>query len=163
MVRVPTERDIGIDGFVQVTDDGGRPTGDIFGVQVKSGFSYLRSTGGAVSVDDHGDLWKYASSPVIAVVHDPATGGMWWANASDALNHDPNLTTVAVTTPLPTGDQDVMPLLRSVRLHADFRFGVPRGIGSNDVDEQVAAAWQSVPTASLVLPRRSQAGTQSRP
>jgi hypothetical protein len=29
MVRVPTERDIGIDGFVQVTDDEGKPTGDV--------------------------------------------------------------------------------------------------------------------------------------
>jgi hypothetical protein len=144
MVRVPTERDIGIDGFVQVTDDEGKPTGDVFAVQVKSGASYLRATGGAVPVDDHRELWKNASSPVIAVIHDPATGAMWWANASDELDHNPILTTVAVTTPLPAGDQDVMPLLRSVRLHADFRFGVPRGIGSADVDEQVAAAWQSL-------------------
>lgn len=144
MVRVPTERDIGIDGFVQVTDGDGKPTGDVFAVQVKSGSSYLRTAGGAVPVDDHRDLWKHASSPVIAVVHDPASGAMWWSNASDALDHDPHLTMVAVTAPLPAGDQDVMPLLRSVRLHADFRFGVPRGIGSTDVDEQVAAAWQSL-------------------
>jgi hypothetical protein len=144
MVRVPTERDIGIDGFVQVTDDAGKPTGDVFAVQVKSGASYLRATGGAAPVDDHGELWKHASSPVIAVIHDPVTGAMWWANVSDALDRDPNLTTVAVTTPLPAGDQGVMPLLRSVRLHADFRFGVPRGIGSTDVDEQIAAAWQSL-------------------
>src|SRR5690606_29372662 len=129
-------------GFVQVTDGDGKPTGDVFAVQVKSGASYLRATGGAVPVGDHRELWRHASSPVIAVVHDPASGSMWWANASDALDNDPNLTTVAVTTPLPEGDQDVMPLLRSVRLHADFRFGVPRGIGSTDVDEQVAAAWQ---------------------
>jgi len=144
MVRVPTERDIGIDGFVQVTDDEGKPTGDVFAVQVKSGASYLRAIGGAVPVDDHRELWKHASSPVIAVVHDPATGAMWWANASDELDHDPNLTMVAVTAPLPAADQDVMLLLRSVRLHNDFRIGVPRGIGSTDVDEQVAAAWQSL-------------------
>lgn len=144
MVRVPTERDIGIDGFVQVTDDGGKPTGDVFAVQVKSGASYLRSTGGAVPVDGHGDLWRQASSPVIAVVHDTASGAMWWSNASDALDHNPKLTKVAVTTRLPEGDEDVMPLLRSVRLHADFRIGVPRGLGSTDVDEQVAAAWQSL-------------------
>ena len=61
-----------------------------------------------------------------------------------ALDRDPSLATIAVITPLPVDDQDVRPLLRSVRLHADFRFGVPRGIGSNDVDEQVAAAWQSL-------------------
>lgn len=144
MVRVPTERDIGIDGFVQVTDDEGDPTGDVFAVQVKSGASYLRATGGAVPVEDHRELWMYSSSPVIAVVHDPATGVMWWSNASDALDHEPNLTTVAVTTPLPAADQSVMPLLRSVRLRADFRSGVPRGIGSTDPDEQVAAAWQSL-------------------
>jgi hypothetical protein len=150
MVRVPTERDIGIDGFVQVTDDEGNPTGDIFAVQVKSGASYLRATGGAVPVDDHGAVWKHASAPVIAVVHDPATGAMWWSNASQALDDDPNLTSIAVTTPLPEPGQDVMPLLRSVRLHADFRFGVPRGIGSTDVDEQTGAAWQS-----LVLGLRS--------
>jgi hypothetical protein len=150
MVRVPTERDIGIDAFVQVTDDEGQPTGDVFAVQVKSGASYLRATGGAVPVGDHRKLWKHASSPVIAVVHDPATGAMWWANASDALDHDPNLTSIAVTTPLPAADQDVRALLRSVRLQADFRFGVPRGIGSTDVDEQVAAAWQA-----LVLAFRS--------
>jgi hypothetical protein len=143
MVRVPTERDIGIDGFVQVTDNQGHPTGDVFAVQVKSGSSYLRAVGGAVPVGDHRELWKHASSPVIAVVHDPATGAMWWANASDALDSEPDLKTIDVTTPLPAGD-DVMPLLRSVRLHADFRFGVPRGIGSTDVDEQVAAAWQSL-------------------
>lgn len=144
MVRVPTERDIGIDGFVQVTDDDGKPTGDVFGVQVKSGSSYLRASGGAVPVDTHRDLWRNASAPVIAVVHDPATGTMWWSNASDALDNDPDLATVAVTTHLPTGDEDVMPLLRSVRLNSDFRLGVPRGIGSLDVDEQAAAAWQSL-------------------
>jgi len=144
MVRVPTERDIGIDGFVQVTNDEGRPTGDVFAVQVKSGVSYLRSTGGAVGVGDHRELWRYASSPVIVVVHDPGTGAMWWANASDALEQDPTLTTITVTEPLPTGDEDALSLLRSVRLRADFRFGVPRGIGSTDVDEQAAAAWQSL-------------------
>lgn len=143
MVRVPTERDIGIDGFVQVTDDG-KPTGDVFAVQVKSGASYRRATGGVVPVDGHRELWQNSSSPVIAVVHDPATGAMWWANASNALDHDPSLTTIAVNTVLPAGDEDVMPLLRSVRLHADFRLGVPRGIGSTHVDEQAAAAWQSL-------------------
>ena len=144
LVRVPNERDIGIDGFVQVTDEQGNPTGDVFAVQVKSGKSYLRTTGGAVGVKSHRELWRHATAPVIAVVHDPATGGMWWANASDALDREPTLTTVAVESPLPTGHGDVMPLLRSVRLHADFRAGVPRGLGSTDVDEQAAAAWQSL-------------------
>ena len=150
MVRVPTERDIGIDGFVQVTDDEGEPTGDIFAVQVKSGASYLRATGGSVPVGDHRDLWTKAGSPVVVIVYDPATGELWWANASDALARDQKLTTIAATTRLPADDRDVMPLLRSVRLHADFRIGVPRGIGSTDVDEQVTAAW-----ASLLLGSRS--------
>lgn len=85
MLRVPTERDIGIDGFVQVTDTDGTPTGDLFAVQVKSGASYRREAGGAVPVDGHRELWAHTSAPVIAVVHDPATGAMWWATRPKRL------------------------------------------------------------------------------
>jgi hypothetical protein len=159
LVRVPVERDVGIDAFVQVTDAEGVATGDIFGVQVKAGSSYLRSDGGTVPVERHGDLWREASVPVIAVVHDPDTGALWWGNATQTLRADPAARSVRVDAILPGKDDDAMPLLRSIRLASDFRLGLPRGLGSVDPDEQREAVWQAfalgfmAPHALVVLRR----------
>jgi hypothetical protein len=159
LVRVPTDRDIGIDGFVQVTADG-EATGDVFAVQVKSGSSYMRNRGGAVPIDDHAEFWRSSSTPVVAVVHDPASGRLWWANATDALHHDPEVRTITAERELPMGAlADVTALLRSVRLTTDFRAGLPKGLGSLETREQTEAVWQcfalgfSAPNALIALRR----------
>lgn len=143
MVRVPTERDVGIDGFVQVTDGERRPTGEVFAVQVRSGPTYKRATDYVVPVERHGRMWRDASVPVIAVVHDTADGSLWWSNATEVLRASPDVTNIAVRTRLPDPSADPMPLLRSVRLSADFRGGLPRGLGSDSVEDQLQAVWQS--------------------
>ena len=141
-VRVPTERDVGIDGFVQVTSDG-IPTGDVFAVQIKTGRSYLRGSAGAVPVRDHGDFWRSSSIPVVAVVHDPETGRLWWGNATEALRREPSLRTISVKTLLPpSAHGDLSPLLRSVKM-TELRGGLPRGLGSLVGAEQADAVWQS--------------------
>jgi hypothetical protein len=142
LVPVPTERDLGTDAFVQVTDELEKATGEVFGVQVKSGTTYLRAKGGAVPVDEHGSAWRNASVPIIGIVHNPDTGEMWWVNLTEALMNDPSMTWIPATEVLPAPDQDPMPFLRSVRLSTDFRGGLPRGLGSFDEEEQMAAVWQ---------------------
>lgn len=142
MVRVPTERDPGIDGFIQVTGEGGHPTGEVFAVQVKSGASYRRAKGYAVPVEQHRQSWRHASVPVIAVVYDPDSKQLLWGNATEQLLAEPKLTYIKVTFDLPLPDQDPVPLLRSIRLSTDFRGGLPRGLGSIQSREQVEAAWQ---------------------
>lgn len=142
MVRVPTERDVGIDAFVQVTDDNGIATGEVFAVQVKSGESYRRTSGFAVPVDQHGDAWRSASVPVIVVVLDPRDGSMWWNNATEVLQVHPDLSMITVQLMLPSSNENPLHLLRSIRLSADFRGGLPRGLGGVDVNDQIGAVWQ---------------------
>lgn len=143
LVRVPVERDLGIDGFVQVTDQDGVATGDLFGVQVKAGKSYLRRGGAAVPVGGHDRLWRDAGVPVIVVVHDPETGVLWWGNATETLRATPAVRSIRADAVLPVEGEDATPLLRSIRLTTDFRLGLPRGLGSIDPEEEREAVWQA--------------------
>ena len=101
---------IGTDGYVQVTNEDERATGEVFGVQVKSGSSYLRTWGGGtIPVEGHGEAWRNANPPVIGVVHNPNDGGLWWVNLTEALTCDSSLRSAPVTAELPSVTRDVMP------------------------------------------------------
>jgi hypothetical protein len=141
IVKVPTERDMGVDGFVQVTTVEGLSTGEVFGVQVKAGPSYVSATGGRVPVDRHGAMWREGTIPTIVVVHDPSEGALWWGNATVALIEDPSRS--SVVAPHRLLDDDPSPLLRSVRLTSGARGGIPAGLGSDDPSEQCDAVWLS--------------------
>jgi hypothetical protein len=72
---VDASNDFGKDGYVDITDDDGRLTGELFSVQVKGGESWTAADGYRIPVGKHRDVWMYSAVPVIGVVHDPKDGG----------------------------------------------------------------------------------------
>lgn len=71
--RPTTVDDVGIDGFLELVEDGAA-TGIIAGVQIKSGESFVDETGTRFtfkSDQDHFGYWARCSFPVIGVVFDP--------------------------------------------------------------------------------------------
>lgn len=84
-LRALLERhDFGEDQHVTFTEDG-EVTGDLVKIQVKGGRSWRRADGYAVPVGDHGITWADGNLPVLCVVHDPDTDGLYWANATKQL------------------------------------------------------------------------------
>jgi hypothetical protein len=78
------ENDFGEDLFVTFSASG-QVTGDVIKVQVKGGRSWRRANDYGVPVGDHGETWSDGNVPVFCVVHDPETGGLYWANATEQL------------------------------------------------------------------------------
>jgi Domain of unknown function (DUF4365) len=78
--RELTVADVGIDGFIEVAEDGSA-TGLLVGVQIKSGPSYLRHDGSTSVLPSnraHFVYWACCSFPVVGVVHDPDAGTSSW-------------------------------------------------------------------------------------
>ena len=77
--------DYGVDLFVETAGANGRPSGRLFGVQVKSGSSYIAASGDGVIYPDqaHIDYWKGYSIPVIVTVYDPKARVAYWQIVSD--------------------------------------------------------------------------------
>ncbi len=73
--------DFGIDGQIEIVR-AGRPTGQLIGVQVKSGASYFKNADARTVPfylnDEHWEYWKAHSLPVILVLHNPDTGITIW-------------------------------------------------------------------------------------
>jgi len=68
-----TKNDVGIDGFIEVTEDG-ISTGIIAGIQIKSGDSFVNTEGTKFtfrSDQDHFGYWARCSFPVIGVIFSP--------------------------------------------------------------------------------------------
>jgi hypothetical protein len=82
--EVDGQNDFGEDQHVTFTEDG-EVTGDLVKIQVKGGRSWRRADGYAVPIGDHGGTWADGNVPVLCVVHDPDTGGLYWANATKQL------------------------------------------------------------------------------
>jgi hypothetical protein len=72
--------DYGVDLFVETSDEDGRPSGRLLGVQVKSGSSYFAANGdGVLYVDEaHIEYWLRYSLPVVVAVYDPQTRSASW-------------------------------------------------------------------------------------
>jgi hypothetical protein len=140
-VRTPTERDFGVDGFVQVADASGSITGEVFAVQIKGGRSYRTNDGYSVAVERHGVMWRDAYAPVIVVVHDPSNDDLCWTNATEQLRTDEGSRSLSIDAHSSLrADHDS--LLRSVRRTADSGGGLPSGLGSTDRNRQAAALFQ---------------------
>ncbi|WP_211239322.1 DUF4365 domain-containing protein [Actinokineospora inagensis] len=82
--EVDGQNDFGEDQHVTFTE-AGEVTGDLVKIQVKGGRSWRRSNGYAVPIGDHGSTWADGNIPVLCVVHDPDTDGLYWANATKQL------------------------------------------------------------------------------
>lgn len=82
--EVDGQNDFGEDLYVTFSEDS-RVTGDLIKVQVKGGISWRRANGYAVPVGQHADMWSDGNVPVLCVVYNPDTKGLYWANATDQL------------------------------------------------------------------------------
>ena len=82
--EVDGQNDFGEDQHVTFTEDSA-VTGDLVKIQVKGGRSWRRADGYAVPVGDHGGTWADGNVPVLCVVHDSDTDGLYWANATKQL------------------------------------------------------------------------------
>jgi hypothetical protein len=76
--------DYGEDFYLSLTR-GGRRTGDIVSVQIKSGLKYRRSSGYAIPCSDHADDWTRSRIPVIGIVYDPEIRKLYWVNITEYL------------------------------------------------------------------------------
>lgn len=81
--REPERPDYGVDLYVECARDG-RPTGRLFGMQIKSGASYFREEVGEGVVfrgdDRHLEYWVRHSLPVILVLVDPREDTIIWTH-----------------------------------------------------------------------------------
>jgi hypothetical protein len=137
---VDTSNDFGKDGYVDITDDDGRLTGELFSVQVKGGESWTAADGYRIPVGKHRDVWMNSTVPVIGVVHDPKDGRLRWANLTAALREDRELASVHVPDgALLDEDEQLQVLIESVRVTTQP--GLPMALGSDSDDEQEAAVW----------------------
>ncbi|WP_460718363.1 DUF4365 domain-containing protein [Nocardia heshunensis] len=82
--EIDGQNDFGEDQHVTFTADG-EVTGDLVKIQVKGGRSWRKVGGYTVPIGDHGNTWADGNIPVLCVVHDPDTDGLYWANATKQL------------------------------------------------------------------------------
>lgn len=78
--REVLRRDVGIDGFLEVCEDGA-PAGKLIGFQIKSGDSFLSADGSAATFKadkPHFGYWATCHFPVIGVVYLPKLGRAVW-------------------------------------------------------------------------------------
>ena len=82
--EIDGQNDFGEDLYVTFSEDN-MVTGDVVKIQVKGGISWRRANGYAVPVGRHEATWSNGNVPVLCVVYDPGTRGLYWANATDQL------------------------------------------------------------------------------
>jgi len=80
------QTDVGIDMEVEICDDG-HPTGQLFGVQIKSGESYFTENSGQRVIYrgslTHLEYWLKHSLPIILVMHNPKSGETIWQKITE--------------------------------------------------------------------------------
>ncbi|MFO0838603.1 MAG: DUF4365 domain-containing protein [Phycisphaerae bacterium] len=87
---VHQENDLGVDGFIEIVK-GAESSCRLVATQVKSGDSYLASTGNefAISVDDqHLDYWLGFTVPVIIVAYSPTRKAAAWVSVRDYVEQE---------------------------------------------------------------------------
>jgi hypothetical protein len=82
--EIDGQNDFGEDLYVTFSDKG-KVTGDVVKIQVKGGKSWRRANGYYVPIEQHADTWSEGNIPVLCVVYDPETEGLYWANATAQL------------------------------------------------------------------------------
>jgi hypothetical protein len=116
--EVDGQNDFGEDQHVTFTEDGA-VTGDLVKIQVKGGRSWRRSDGYAVPIGDHSGTWADGNIPVLCVVHDPDTDGLYWANATKQLlsarRNGEVLKTISISPDQELDDESIADFVAEVR------------------------------------------------
>ena len=86
LFREQTVHDYGIDAHAELVE-AKRPTGQLIGIQIKTGSSYFSEEAGDYYIyrsdDDHVQYWINHSLPVILTICDPSNGSVHW----QAISH----------------------------------------------------------------------------
>jgi len=89
--REQSTSDFGIDGHIEIWNEGEYPSGKLLGTQVKSGTSYFSDTteNGWIYRGDlkHLEYWLKHSLPIIVIIHNPGDGKCYWQVVSEELIH----------------------------------------------------------------------------
>ncbi|WNG20256.1 HEAT repeat domain-containing protein [Cystobacter fuscus] len=93
--RVTSTRDVGIDGEIELFDEGGHATGKIIKVQSKAGRSYIRNEK-TDRFDYYGDsnhinYWARLINPVIIFIFDPNSQTAYWVDFKKYLRTHPEV------------------------------------------------------------------------
>ncbi|WP_179777927.1 DUF4365 domain-containing protein [Amycolatopsis endophytica] len=116
--EVDGQNDFGEDQHLTFTEDG-QVTGDVVKIQVKGGRSWRRADGYFVPVGEHGRTWADGNVPVVCVVHDPDTGSLHWANATQQLlaarRNGEVLKTITIRSDQKLGDDSIADFVAEVR------------------------------------------------
>jgi hypothetical protein len=81
LFRRQLESDFGIDAHAEVVDNEGNPTGQLIGIQIKSGSSFFRLRDQNYvfrGEQRHLDYWERHCLPIILVLHNPVDGMTLW-------------------------------------------------------------------------------------
>lgn len=74
--------DFGIDGHIELVDEEKKPTGQLVGVQIKSGPSFFAKANARevpfYISQEHWEYWSTHALPIIVVLHDEETGRTIW-------------------------------------------------------------------------------------
>ena len=81
---VDNSNDYGKDAYVDLADEG-HVTGICVALQIKSGASYRRSSGYAVPIDDHANVWRQSTIPIAGIIYDPDSTNLYWCDITSFL------------------------------------------------------------------------------
>jgi hypothetical protein len=110
--------DYGKDAYVDASE-GQTVTGVCAALQIKSGASFRRASGYAISVEDHERVWRESPLPVMGIVHDPDTDQLYWCDISQFLRDHPDNLPASV----PVSEKNV---LNKQSLHGEFLESIRR-------------------------------------
>lgn len=93
--REQPKHDFGIDAHLEISDDTGKGSGRLVGLQIKSGKSYIRRTSGG-SIAYYADkrhiiYWAEHSLPVVLIVYSPNENRAWWVDIKEYISQRPTM------------------------------------------------------------------------
>jgi hypothetical protein len=140
--EVDQSNDYGKDAYVDLTADG-ELSGHVIALQIKGGSTYVRSSGYAIPCDrEHGGFWFNSSVPVIGIIQDPHSQGLYWENLTRYLREvDPSPTSIPVpssqTLTIESLKAFIDEMVRYLRSYAGSRW---LDLASSDPNRQAGAA-----------------------
>lgn len=140
--EVDQSNDYGKDAYVDLTVDG-QLSGQVIALQIKGGSTYVRADGFVIPCDrEHASFWLNSSLPVIGIVYDPRSQGLYWENLTRYLREIDHLPT---SIPVPASQMlsreslhaFVDEMARYLRSYAGSRW---LDLASSDPNRQAGAA-----------------------
>ena len=118
---------------------GGRRTGHIVAIQVKSGKKYKRSNGYAIPVEGHREDWMQSQIPVVGVVFDKDERKLFWVNLTDELRRGNQSAWIRVSPEYELNDETIKGFVAKIQRYIDAR-GLRLPNTQENLPESISAA-----------------------